>query len=137
VSWLERLQRKISDTQGRELTELTKAPSVSFVSTSGVVSEIFSAEVEDLRAAQADDGIIWAETERKEAVQSCESRRKRVLAMLTNDPNLERAYLVEPDAYPSAASVFIADRDKSFEVLIPRRWFDPFAVAELVRTWVR
>lgn len=87
--------------------------------------------------AQADDGIIWAETERGEAVQNRESRRERVLAMLTDNPNLQRAYLVEPDAYPSAASVFIADRDKSFELLIPRKWFDPFAAAELVRTWVR
>ncbi len=86
--------------------------------------------------AQTDDGIIWSETEISEAIESRESRRARVLTILATNPNLRRAYLVEPDAYPSAASVFIADQDKSFELLIPRKWFDPFAMAELVRTWV-
>lgn len=86
--------------------------------------------------ALAADGIIWAEVESPEATQCREARRERALAMLADDPALKNAYLVEPYAYPSAASVFIADRDKSFEVLIPRKWFDPCAVAELVRTWL-
>lgn len=87
--------------------------------------------------SQDDDGILWAEIEQPEAVQSRETRRERVLAMLAKNPNLQHAYFVEPHAYPSAASVFIADRNKSFELLIPRKWFDPFAVAELVRSCVR
>lgn len=87
-------------------------------------------------AAHKEGGILWAETESPEAIQSREARRERMLTMLADNPALHRAYLVEPDAYPSAASVFIADRDKNFEVLIPRKWFDSFAVAELVRSWV-
>ena len=87
--------------------------------------------------AQAGYGIIWLETETAVAIEARETRRERVLAMLATNPSLQRTYLVEPHAYPSAASIFIADRGMSFEVLIPRKWFDPFAVAELVRAWVR
>jgi hypothetical protein len=129
MNWLERARREIPNTpyRGTAKTAETDVSSVMAVAHQGISENLI----------QTDDGIIWAEIEAPAAVCSREERRESVLAMLTNDPNLQRAYLVEPDAYPSAASVFIADRDKSFEVLIPRRWFDPFAVAELVRTWVR
>jgi hypothetical protein len=61
MSWLDRLHKKNLDTGGDELTELTKAPSVSFVSAQGAVSEFVAGQTGDLRNADAVHGIPIAE----------------------------------------------------------------------------
>jgi len=62
-----------------------------------------------------------------------ESRRKKVLNMLTEKPESERAYVTDTTIDPDNVILTIAIRDlATFEMLIPKDKYDPFMLMKLI-----
>lgn len=62
-----------------------------------------------------------------------EERRKKVLAMLEERPEIQRAFVTDVDSDPDNVILTIAIRDQySFEMAIPKAKYDPFTLLELI-----
>ena len=66
---------------------------------------------------------------------AAESRRQRVMAMLSNDPALRLAVVCDGQGDP--VPVTVAIREGTCEVLIPAARFDPLAILDLVERHTR
>lgn len=63
-----------------------------------------------------------------------EERRTKVLAILADNPNTQRAIITDVDNDPDNVILVIAIRDQySFEMAIPRHKYDPFLLMELIQ----
>ncbi|SEP71684.1 hypothetical protein [Nitrosomonas ureae] len=62
-----------------------------------------------------------------------EERRLKVLAMLTDNPETQRAFFTDMDIDPDNVILTIAIRDQySFEMAIPKAKYDPFPILDLI-----
>lgn len=62
-----------------------------------------------------------------------EQRREKVLQMLANNPEIQRAFVTDTESDPHNVILMMAVRDKySFEMHIPKSKYDPFAVLEVI-----
>jgi len=62
-----------------------------------------------------------------------EERRLKVLSMLAENPGTQRAFVTDTESDPDNVILTMAIRDQaSFEMLIPRRKYDPFMLLELI-----
>ncbi|MDP3280800.1 MAG: hypothetical protein Q8M57_07115 [Nitrosomonas sp.] len=62
-----------------------------------------------------------------------EQRREKVAGMLANNPTIQRAFVTDTESDPDNVILTMAIRDQaSFEMLIPRRKYDPFMLLELI-----
>lgn len=62
-----------------------------------------------------------------------EQRRQKVLKMLEERPEIQRAFVTDTESDPDNVILTLAIRDQaSFEMLIPRRKYDPFMLLELI-----
>ncbi|MBL8499650.1 MAG: hypothetical protein JNL77_03540 [Nitrosomonas sp.] len=62
-----------------------------------------------------------------------EQRREKVLRMLAENPGTQRAFVTDTESDPDNVIITLAIRDQaSFEMLIPRRKYDPFMLLELI-----
>lgn len=63
-----------------------------------------------------------------------ERQRERVLAILAENPDTQRAIITDLDSDPDNAVLTIAIRDKySFEMLIPKDRYDGFLMLEIIQ----
>lgn len=116
MNYLAKLKAEFSEKAlPSELTKPTKAPSVSFVSDpSRHISEI-----EGANEPLPDPAM--------------ETRRQRVLAMLTERPGIRYAVVTDTDADPTAVIVTLGIRGQATcELRIPRSKWDPFLFLEAV-----
>ena len=116
MTYLNRLKQKISEeTPKCEATKGTEATFVPFVA---------SCPASFCQISVANDSITDP---------AAEARRRRVLAMLTDNPVVRLAVVC--DGYGDPVPVAVAIRDKgTCEVLIPAVRFDPLALLELAAT---
>jgi hypothetical protein len=62
-----------------------------------------------------------------------EERCKKVLAMLEERPEIQRAFVTDMSADPDNVILTIAIRDQfTFEMLVPKHKYDPFVLLELI-----
>ena len=62
-----------------------------------------------------------------------EQRREKVLLMLEENPGTQRAFVTDTESDRHNVILTIAIKDKySFEMLIPKSKYDPFAMLELL-----
>ncbi|MER2513774.1 MAG: hypothetical protein ABTQ25_15365 [Nitrosomonas ureae] len=62
-----------------------------------------------------------------------EERRAKVLTMLADNPNTQRALITDTESYPDSVILTIAIRDLySFEMSVPKDKYDPFVILELI-----
>lgn len=62
-----------------------------------------------------------------------EARRLKVLAILAENPDSQRAIIADLDSAPDDVILTIAIRDQyTFEMQIPKRRYDPFLMLELI-----
>jgi len=62
-----------------------------------------------------------------------EERREKVLKMLADNPNIQRAFLTDTESDPDNVILTIAIRDQySFEMLIPKYKYDAFAILGMI-----
>ena len=62
-----------------------------------------------------------------------EERREKVLEMLAENPDTQRAFITDTEADPDNVILTMAIRDKySFEMLIPKKKYDGFIVLEVI-----
>ena len=62
-----------------------------------------------------------------------EERREKVLQMLAENPEIQRAYVTDTESDPGNVILTMAIRGAaSFEMLIPRNKYDPFMLIELI-----
>jgi pseudouridine-5'-phosphate glycosidase len=67
------------------------------------------------------------------AALKAEERRQKVLSMLVENPNKQRAYITDDVANSENVILTVAIRDfVSFEMLIPKKKYDPFLFIELI-----
>lgn len=63
----------------------------------------------------------------------CEQRRKKVLKMLEDRPEIQRAFITDTETDPDHVILTMAIRDvASFELSIPRCKYDPFLLLEII-----
>ena len=63
-----------------------------------------------------------------------ERRRLKVLAMLADKPETQRAFITDMESDPDNVIMTIAIRDQyTFEMLIPKSKYDPFILLELIK----
>ena len=125
MSYLERLKAKISPTsQPSQLTKVTKAPSVTSVTTYGEdFSEINAPRaVVQREASELPADLVEANSE---VDADTEARRQRVLAILAQHPDLRYAVVTDSDAEPGAVVVHIGIRGvASGEIVIAKANYD-------------
>ncbi len=62
-----------------------------------------------------------------------EQRREKVLSMLANNPEIQRAFVTDTESDPHNVILMMAIRDKySFEMHIPKSKYDPFTMLEVI-----
>ncbi|PTQ84631.1 hypothetical protein [Nitrosomonas ureae] len=62
-----------------------------------------------------------------------EERRSKVLMMLAENPDTQRALVTDTESYPDSVILTIAIRDLySFEMSVPKDKYDPFVILELI-----
>lgn len=63
-----------------------------------------------------------------------EERRAKVLTILADNPNTQRAFIADMDSDPENVLLTIAIRDQySFEITIPKAKYDSFGVLETIK----
>ena len=82
------------------------------------------------------DNLIQRLKEHKPAIieeLKREQRRNRVLKMLEERPEIQRAFLTDNESVPDNVILTMAIRGMaSFEMLIPKHKYDPFMLLELI-----
>ncbi len=62
-----------------------------------------------------------------------EERRNKVLSMLADNPDIQRAFVTDTESDKHSVILTIAIRDQySFEMTIPKDKYDPFTLLELI-----
>ena len=72
-------------------------------------------------------------TSEHKTISQTEERRLKVLSMLAENPGKQRVYVTDDKAEPDHVVLTVAIRNlASFEMLIPKAKYDPFALIELI-----
>ncbi|MBL8499090.1 MAG: hypothetical protein JNL77_00660 [Nitrosomonas sp.] len=106
--------------RNKEFTVKTDGQYLDLAPAAKVTSEL----IERLRKHKP---AIIAELKREE-------RREKVLQMLEERPEIQRAFVADTETDPGNVILSMAIRNAgTFELLIPKHKYDPFAVLEIIQ----